>query len=65
MADDQPDHASVDGVAGAGGDQLPMFLVTLPAGALADIVGKRRFLIGLTAVFSLGAIAGAHAQRPT
>ena len=42
-----------------------MFLVTLPAGALADIVGKRRFLIGLTAVFSLGAIAGAHAQRPT
>ncbi len=39
---------------------LPMFLFALPAGALADIVDKRRFLIGseifLTVVAAMSAV---------
>jgi MFS family permease/quinol monooxygenase YgiN len=41
--------------------QLPMFLLTLPAGALADIVDRRRYLIAtqfvmMTAALALGAL---------
>ena len=38
---------------------LPMFLFALPAGALADIVDKRRFLIGWEIALSIVALASA------
>src|SRR5882757_7349781 len=53
-----PDPLTVSLVQVAG--SLPMFMFALPAGALADIVDKRRFLIGceiaLTAVAAASAI---------
>src|SRR5262245_34868889 len=38
---------------------LPMFLFALPAGALADTVDKRRFLIGAEIVLTIVAAASA------
>src|ERR1043165_4211449 len=38
---------------------LPMFLFALPAGALADIIDKRRFLIGCEIALTVIAIASA------
>src|ERR1700686_316248 len=38
---------------------LPMFLFALPAGALADTVDKRRFLIGTEIVLAIVAAASA------
>src|SRR6266436_1451775 len=38
---------------------LPMFLFALPAGALADIVDKRRFLIGSEIVLTVFAATSA------
>src|ERR1700752_2485146 len=38
---------------------LPMFLFALPAGALADIVDKRRFLIGVEIVLTIVAATSA------
>ena len=45
---------------------LPMFLFALPAGALADIVDRRRFLIGveilITAISAVFAIWSGSAR---
>jgi hypothetical protein len=44
LADDDADHQPGDGGAGADGQStLPVFLLGLPSGALADIVDRRRY----------------------
>jgi MFS family permease len=52
-----PDPLAVSLVQVAG--SLPMFLFALPAGALADTVDKRRFLIGAEIVLTVVAAASA------
>src|SRR5258708_21776222 len=52
-----PDPLTVSLVQVAG--SLPMFLFALPAGALADTVDKRRFLIGAEIVLTVVAAASA------
>src|SRR5258708_27806152 len=52
-----PDPLAVSLVQVAG--SLPMFLFALPAGALADTVDKRRFLIGAEVVLTVVAAASA------
>jgi MFS family permease len=52
-----PDPLTVSLVQVAG--SLPMFLFALPAGALADTIDKRRFLIGAEIVLTVVAAASA------
>src|SRR6266478_3634232 len=56
-----PDPLTVSLVQVAG--SLPMFLFALPAGALADTVDKRRFLIGAEIVLTVVAAASAALVR--
>ena len=54
LADDSAHDVAIDGQPGDGGDDLPVFLVILPAGALADMVDRRRFLL-ITQSWMVGA----------
>ena len=45
LVDDKPQRRPPGRIAGSGGLSLPLFLFTLPAGALADVIDSRRLLI--------------------
>ena len=47
LVDDVADLITIAGRAGRSRGQLPVMLLALPAGALADIVDRRRLLIGI------------------
>jgi MFS family permease len=55
MTDLAPEPAMVAGVQAA--TLLPVFLLALPAGALADIIDRRRFLIASMAVQAVASVA--------
>ena len=55
MADDVAGAVAVDGLARAGGRSVPVFLLAVPAGALSDVLDRRRMLIASQAWTALAA----------
>ena len=47
LADDKPRSGSADRVIRSSGNDSAIFLLALPAGALADVIDRRRFLIAI------------------